>query len=99
MSEADEAPEIAAFLAQFTDVKDESILSEAEKQYVATHRKGSLPKGKLGWKADGSLNLYDVNDFGPICAMIRLPTDPAALAKLEAEQQAFIEKARKVKAP
>jgi hypothetical protein len=58
------------------------------------HRRGSFPNGKLGRKADGSVNLYAVDAFGPLCAMIRLPTDPAARKKHEDKSKAFIEKAR-----
>lgn len=92
MDHPDRHSENSAFLAEFREVADESFLSEAESKYVAVLRSGAVPGGKLGWKVDGSLNLYGVTQFGPSCAMIRLPIDRV---KYEADAQAFLERARR----
>ncbi len=93
MSGPNSADENTNFIVQFTELTDESVLSEAERKYIAAHREGSFPNGKLGRKSDGSLNLYTIHPrLGPLCAAITLPTDPVALKAKLKEDHDFVEK-------
>jgi hypothetical protein len=95
MSTPDSDTEDSDFLAQFEEIVDDSLLSDSARKYVAVHRSGSFKGGKLGRKPDGSIHLFAIDpDFGPLCAAITPPTDPAALKAQEDESREYVRRAK-----